>query len=399
MEKGRRLRLMHVVFSLETGGLENGVVNLCNGLDRDLFATSVCVFRAGGALASRLDTAEVELTLVRRYLNTDPSLPVRLAWELRRQRVDIIHTHSWGTLVEGVLAAKLARTPVVIHGEHGVMEERPRNIPVQRYLWSKANQLTAVADSLADRMVEVVGAARNEIQVIPNGVDSARFRPLPAEQDECRRQFGLPTTGLLLGMVARLVPVKNHLGVFRAVAQLKDHGIGVQLALAGDGPLREDLRQAATGLGIADRVYFLGNVVRVERLLPALDVFVLNSHTEGMSNTILEAMSCGVPVVATAVGSTPAIIADGRSGCLIPAGDVAALVRALDNLARDPLLRRNMGQTGRMQIEHGFSIDRMVRDYQELYLRKASVLLASRSAGPDRNRRSSSAEQPAKELI
>jgi sugar transferase (PEP-CTERM/EpsH1 system associated) len=371
---------MHVVFSLETGGLENGVVNLCNRLNRDWFAPSVCVFRRGGELESRVDADGVELLKTDRHGNMDPTLPFRLAWHLWSRRIDILHTHSWGTLVEGVLAAKLARTPVVVHGEHGVLEERPRNVVVQHCLWSKVDQLAAVADTLADRMAHVVGIARDRIQVVTNGVDTERFRPLPAEQSECRRQFGLPATGLLIGTVARLDPVKNHVGILHALARLTEHGIDVHLALAGNGPLHDEIQRIAGDLQIAERVYLLGNVTQVERFLAGLDVLVLNSHSEGMSNTVLEAMSCGLPVVATSVGSNPVLVDDSRTGCLVPPGDVAALTREIERLAMNPSLRHSMGKAGRLRIESDYSIDRMVRDYQDLYLRTARVIRPSRIA-------------------
>ena len=143
---------MHVVFSLQTGGLENGVVNLCNRLPLDEYLPTICVFRGGGALEGRLQRDRVTWCEVRRFGNHDPTLPFRLAWELRRRQIDIVHTHSWGTLVEGVLAAKLAGTPVMVHGEHGLLEERPRNLPIQRWLWSRTQQVTSVATPLADRM-------------------------------------------------------------------------------------------------------------------------------------------------------------------------------------------------------------------------------------------------------
>ena len=367
------LRVMHAVFSLNTGGLENGVVNLCNRLTPDRFAASICVFQAGGALQARLDSSRVALHVARRYWPIDPTLPFRLAWQLRRLRIDILHTHSWGTLVEGVAAAKMAGTPIVIHGEHGVMEERPRNVPIQRWLWSKTDQVTAVAAPLADRMASVIGFPRDGIRVIVNGVDTERFRPQQAARDECRRHFGLPPTGLLFGTVARLHPVKNHLGILQALARSRQSGVQAALVLAGDGELRDELLGAARDLGIHGHVYFLGDVTQVEKLYNAIDVFVLNSHSEGMSNTVLEAMAAGLPVVATAVGSNPVLVADGETGYLVPAGDSVALASALERIANDEPSRHRMGQLGRLRAERDFSIDCMVREYEDLYCRAAAM--------------------------
>ncbi|MCC6127009.1 MAG: glycosyltransferase [Pirellulales bacterium] len=381
MSKFPRLNVMHAVYSLETGGLENGVVNLCNRLNPERFAPSICVFRSGGALESRVDARRVKLAAAKSWMGIDPTLPFRLAWHLRRLRIDILHTHSWGTLVEGWAAAKMARTPIVIHGEHGVMEERPRNVMIQRWLWSKVRQVAAVSAPLADRMAQVVNFPRNRIQVIPNGVDTERFRPCRERRSEWRRDFDLPEAEFTVGMVARLVPVKNHLGMLQALALLKERGENAVLAIAGSGPLRESLQAAARDLNICDRVRFLGDIPQIERFLNALDAFVLNSVSEGMSNTVLEAMACGLPVVATAVGSNSLLLDEGKAGCLIPAENAEALARNLEQLMRDRPLREELGRIARVRVEKHFSIDRMVRDYEELYLRTAIESTLERDLG------------------
>jgi L-malate glycosyltransferase len=368
----KRLKVMHLVHGLNTGGLENGVVNLCNRLDTSQFAPAICVLKHGEALESRVDSNRVELFEVKRYFGNDPSLPFRLAWQMKRRQIEILHTHSWVTLVEGMAAAKMARVRTVIHGEHGTMEERPRNVRVQRWLWPRAAQITAVSASLADRMAQIVGFSRDRIQVIPNGVDTDRFRPLEIGAGCLRQQLGLPSQSLLIGMVARLVPVKNHAGVFRALASLRAANVEADLALAGNGPLREELQQLARDLQIQTHVHFLGDIDNVECLLNAIDVFVLNSHSEGMSNTILEAMACSIPVVATLVGSNSELVAEGESGYLVPPDNHIALSQALVELAKYPELRRSMRKTARLQIERQFSIQRMVQGYTDLYLRQTN---------------------------
>jgi glycosyltransferase involved in cell wall biosynthesis len=190
----------------------------------------------------------------------------------------------------------------------------------------------------------------------------------------------LPVGKLLLGVVARLDPVKNHLGVFHAIDLLRRQGLDVAIGLAGDGPLRDELEKAARDLGIGDRVHFLGNVKQIDVFYSALDVFVLNSHSEGMSNTVLEAMASGLPVVATAVGSNPELVVEGRTGLLVPPGDVASLADGLARLARLPGQRQAMGAAGRRRAESQYSIDRMVRQYETLYERLA--VRARSSTGP-----------------
>jgi glycosyltransferase involved in cell wall biosynthesis len=168
-------------------------------------------------------------------------------------------------------------------------------------------------------------------------------------------------------MVARMVPVKDHRGVLTSFGELVKSGIPISLALAGDGPLIGELRQVTIQLGLQGRVYFLGDISKVEQFLNSLDLFVLNSQSEGMSNTVLEAMACGLPVIATSVGSNSDLVSDGQTGILIPAGDSSALTRAISALAADGTLRLSMGTSGRIRIEKAFGIGRMVQAYSQLY--------------------------------
>jgi sugar transferase (PEP-CTERM/EpsH1 system associated) len=364
----RRLKVLHIVFKLGAGGLENGVVNLCNYLDHDRFAPSICVFHGGGNLESRVDTSRVDLFEIKQYWCYDATLPFRVAKEIHRRKFDIVHTHSWGTLVEGLGGALMAKTPIVIHGEHGLLEKRSRSILLQRWLWSKADVVIAVAEELAERIAKVVGFPRTRIHVIPNGVDTQRFQPAENGRGLQRLQFGLPPTKVLLGMVARLVSVKNHLGVFHALAQLRSQGIDASLVLAGDGPLQEFLYHTAQNLHLSDYVHFLGAVMNIEKVYQAIDIFVLNSTSEGMSNTILEAMACGLPVVATDVGANPQLVCDGQSGILVKSEDTNSLSQALCTLIKDAQLRNQMGEKGRCRVETNFSIKRMVQNYADFYI-------------------------------
>ncbi len=364
----RRVRVVHTVFSLATGGMENGVVNLCNRLDPTRFAPAICTFTPGGALEARVDRDRVDLFCVPRQWNNDPTLPLRLARELRRRRVDIVHTHAWGTLVEGVLAARLARTPKIVHGEHGLLERGAnRRRIMQRWLWPRANQLLSVSARLAEEMVELAGRKIAQVKVVPNGVDADRFRPCARDVDGVRASFGLPTDDVVIGMVARLVPVKNHAGLLTVAASLRRAGRQFTIALAGDGPLRDELLRQVDQLGLSGRVHFLGDVTNIADFYRALDIFVLNSDSEGMSNTILEAMSTGLPVIATDVGSNAESVDDGRTGILVPPADAAALAGAMATLIDLTETRAAYGRAARRRVEDEFSLDRMVRGYEAVY--------------------------------
>jgi len=366
------INLMHLVWGLGTGGMENTLINVCNRLPRGEFAPSICVFESGGPMESRVDAERVELIHVRRHFGNDPTLPLRLARELRRRRIHILQTNMWATLIEGIVAAKLARVPMLIHEEHGTIETCRRRVVAQRWGWGRADQVVAVSAALADRMTDVVGFPRDGIHVINNSVDTERFRPSGVPRCELRRQLHLPPNGLLIGMVARFVGFKNHAGVLDAVAKLRAVGIQTELVLVGSGPLRGELAQLANTLRIADCVHFLGELDGVERLLHALDVFVSNSsHNEGLSLSLLEAMACEVPVVATRVAGHPDVLDEGRAGVLIPPQDTGALMGALRQLALDPALRSSLGGAGRRRVVDHYAASSMVEAYRQLYTRLA----------------------------
>jgi glycosyltransferase involved in cell wall biosynthesis len=224
-------------------------------------------------------------------------------------------------------------------------------------------------------MTNIVSYPREKIHVIPNGVDLEQFRFLDVPKNDLREEFGLSGIGFLIGMVARFMPFKNHAGVLRALPKLHKAGIDAHLALAGSGPLRDQLRTLSESLGIADKVHFLGNINQTCRFLNSLDVFVSNSFSgEGLSLALLEAMACGVPVAATAVAEHPNVLDGGRAGSLIPPENEDALVEALLHLAKHPEVRTSLGEAGHQRVLDRYSYDGMMEAYQQLYRREVGVV-------------------------
>jgi len=359
---------MHVVYSLEPGGMEFGVVKLVNGLDRSRVYSSVCATTPGGRLRS-LIAAHVPVFEMGRRRGNDP----RLVWQLfrlfRRERPHVVHTHAWGTLVEGLAAARLARVPVVVHGEHGTLQLRAHQRSVQRVGWTLADQVLSVSSRLAARMAAETRFPVNRVQTIRNGVDLSRFGHL--SRTEARRVLGLADDELVVGTVGRLVPVKDHVSLLRAMAHLAGRHVPATLLVAGDGPLRADLEALAGKLGISGSVRLLGHRPDIEVVLAALDVFVLSSTSEGLSNTILEAMASGVPVVATRVGGADELVDDGVTGVLVPAREPESIAAAVEILARDTPRRVEMGARARQRAGTEFGLPAMVGHYETLYLRLA----------------------------
>ena len=367
------IRVLHVLLSLEPGGLENGVVNVINRLDRTRFESSVCCLKRAGEFARRIDDPRVVIHEMDWRGGNDPRLALRLASLLRRTRPHIVHTRNAEPFFYGFAGAKLARTQALVHSEHGrKFDDRPARFAVQRWMSRHTDAIFAVSGQLKTDLVKHIGLPESDIEVLHNGVDLSRFdvtdraAPHARERDALRLEWGVPDGALVVGSVGRLVAVKNYALLLRAVAA---SGLDVHVVLAGEGPERAALTALAAGLGIAGRVHLLGHSNDVDRVLRAFDVFVLPSLSEGMSNTLLEAMAAGVPPVASAVGGNGEIVRDGVDGLLFASDDQAGLANALAGLCADAVRRARLATAARERVQSTFDIRHMVERYEQFYER------------------------------
>lgn len=350
--------------------MEHGVLKLANGLDPSRVRSIICsTCPADPEMASRLE-GHVGLGELQRREGNDPAVIWRVLRLLRQVRPDVLHTHAWGTLIEGLVAGRAARVPAIVHGEHGTLQLRPYQRRLQRWAWRRVDRVLSVSSRLAERMAHDVGFPLETIHVLRNGVDLARFEP--KDRRAARTALGLRPDRLTFGTVGRLVEVKNQQLLVRAVARLVSDGEDCQLVICGEGPLRHALTERAAALGMQERVCLPGYREDVERVMAAFDVFALTSHSEGMSNTILEAMASGLPVVATRVGGADELVDDGATGLLVPAGEIDELVGALRALAEDASRRWAMGRAGRARAHDEFSLGAMLARYQDLYVQLAT---------------------------
>jgi sugar transferase (PEP-CTERM/EpsH1 system associated) len=372
------LRVMHVVHGLgkagRTGGMEYGVIKLANAVDRARVRPAICSTRRADPEIAKLVAPDVPVYECDGREGNDPRLVLWLRRVFRQFGPHIVHTHAWGTLCEGWSAARLASVPLIIHGEHGTIQDRLYQRWVQRFMWNRVDQVLSVSSQLAARLSNEVGFDPRRIRTIRNGVSLERFGRVSRAQ--ARRALGLSDDCVAIGTVGRLVEVKDHrtlLASFERVAREEPRTL---LLLAGDGPLGPSLRAQAEAMKLDGRVRFLGHRADIEQVLAALDVFVLSSHSEGLSNTILEAMASGVPVVATRVGGADELVVHDQTGLLVPARNQEALAAAMSRLTSSIDTRRRMGAASRHRAHAEFSLARMVRNYEELYAGLARRLSA-----------------------
>jgi sugar transferase (PEP-CTERM/EpsH1 system associated) len=308
--------IAHVVFRFDYGGLENGLVNLVNRLPADRFRHAIVALDGVGEdFRRRLQRPDVPVLSIGKRPGKDLPSYYRMWRTLRRLQPDIVHTRNLGTL-DMQLAAAAAAVRRRVHGEHGWSPSDPqgldpRNLRLRRLLRSLPQGYVAMSRDIARWLEQGIGVPAARIRQLYSGVDTGRFRPegpVPADLP-WPRDAGPGAPPVVVGSVGRFDPIKNHAGLlraFRAILERHPDWRGrVRLIIAGDGPLRGELTALVRELDLADSVWLPGARKDTPELLRAMDLFVLPSINEGISNTILEAMASGLPVVAGRVGATP----------------------------------------------------------------------------------------------
>lgn len=333
--------------------------------DRARFEPLVCALDAPGVLAPELARIGVPLALIRRRPGLDATLPLRLAAWLHRRRAALVHTHNASPHLYGALAARLLGLPI-LHTKHGRnAPEVRRKVLLNRLASALTDRVIAVSADAARVAVEIERVDPRKVVVLPNGVDTLEIKP-GGDVRAARAALSVPLGGFHVGCVARLEEVKDHRTLLEAFALFRAARPDAHLTLIGGGSLHAALEDRAAELGLAGAVTFAGERREVAPLYAAFDVFALSSRSEGTSLTLLEAAAAGLPIVATRVGGNADVVADGRSGILVPPRDPEAFARALLHLADRPD-RSAIGAAGRALVEQGFSAERMVKAYQALY--------------------------------
>jgi sugar transferase (PEP-CTERM/EpsH1 system associated) len=372
--------IAHVVYHFGVGGLENGVVNLINRLPASRWRHAVIALtRVAPAMQERITRPDVTYVSLDKAPGHLVTFYPRLARLFRQLRPSIVHTRNLAAL-EAVVPARLARVPAVVHGEHGrdandIDGRNVSNLWTRRLFTPFVSRYVTLSAELERYLSGRVGIAPARIARIVNGVDTAAFAPRSrgrAPIDGC--PFS-ETRHFIVGTVGRLDAVKDQTNLARAfVAALRRHPgarARLRLVVVGDGPLRDEVLSVLAAADATPYAWLAGGRHDIADVMRGLDCFVLPSLAEGISNTLLEAMASGLPVIATRVGGNAELMEEGLTGRLVPRADPEALATEILRYFDDPLLARRHGGAGRSLVEKRFSLDLMVRRYDELY---ASVL-------------------------
>lgn len=367
--------VVHLIYALGTGGLENGLVNIINRAPPQRYRHAIVCLTTADAFAGRITAQGVPVITLDKAPGHDLALHWRLFRLLRRLRPAILHSRNIaalemqaiGWLVPGVRG---------VHGEHGrdihdLDGSNKKYRLLRRLLSPLISRFITVSMDLHDWLVGDVGIPGRKVVQIYNGVDQARFSARSEQVPDHLPAGFLPPGGILIGTVGRLATVKDQRTLLAAFARLGERLPAMRprlrLVLVGDGPLHDELAADARALGIEPQLWMPGDRDDVPTLLALMDIFVLPSLAEGISNTILEAMASGLPVVATATGGNPELVKDGDNGYLVPVADADALADRLQQMLEDLEGSRAMGRRGRERVEQEFNWDRTVDRYLSIY--------------------------------
>ena len=375
----------HVIFRLDVGGLENGLINLINRIPADRFRHAIICLTDYSDFHRRIQRPDVRLFSLHKPPGNSIATQFRLWRLLRELKPDIVHTRNLAAL-EGMVPAALAGVPVRVHGEHGrdVGDLDGSNVRMQRVrrlFRPFVHRYITVSRDLGAYLEQKVGVPGSRIAQIYNGVNSDLFHPALGAREPLDWP-GYQGDVFVIGSVGRLKDVKDPLNLARAFVllarELPEAARRLRLVMVGDGPLREQAVRLLAEAGLERCAWLPGTRDDVARVMRSFDLFVLPSLAEGVSNTILEAMASGLPVLATAVGGNVELVEPGVTGTLVPAGDPAAMARALRLYALNPELCRSQGIAARQAIERRFRMADMVNAYMAVY----DTLLASHGRNP-----------------
>jgi glycosyltransferase involved in cell wall biosynthesis len=359
-------RLLLIIPTLVRGGAEKQLVLLAGGLPREEFDVHVCVLTHSGPLESELKSRGISYQVLGKRWKVDPLTYARLRKHIKRLRPEMVHTWLFAANAYGRHAAHAAGVPHIIGGERSVDPwKADHELWIDRRLARRSDRIATNSQGVVD-FYAARGIAADKFTVIPNGVS------LPTEHSmysraELLAELNLPLDVHLIGAIGRLWPQKRLKDLIWSTELLKSVRDDTHLLIVGDGPQRSRLERFTRLTGLRDRVHFLGQRADVTSLLPHLTCLWLGSGYEGQSNAVLEAMSHGVPVVATDIPGNRDLVVPGETGYLVPVGDSVQFARRTLPLLDDANLARRLGAAGRERIATCFTIEQMVAGHIAMY--------------------------------
>jgi len=366
------MKILHLIDTFGIGGMENVLINLINKMNESKYNHFICCYNADDNFIQRLSRTDTDITILKKRKGNDLTIPFKIAKICNRKQIDIIHARGWTMYAEGLLASKIS--PSVkgfIYGFHGktfedVLNKKRRRMFMEWFLARFTARIVTLSEGMRDDYASSVYIRKKRITVINNGIDIQKFSK-KIDKNKIRKKFGISPEEIVLGCVARLDPVKDLITLLKGYKMAQKCKADISLLIVGDGPCMDQIKKISCKFKLKNKIIFTGMRNNIPELLQLMDVYVQTSLYEGMSNTILEAMAAGLPVIATSVGGNNEIVIHKKTGLLIPPKEPGALSKAINCLYVDPEKRKEYGKQGHLKVKHSFSIKKMVTNYQYLY--------------------------------
>lgn len=367
--------VVHIIYALKSGGLENGLVNIINRTPKQRYRHAIICLTEADEFANRITTPGVDIIQLHKKPGNDWGLYWRVWQALRKLKPAIVHTRNFNSLEMQFLVFWLWGVKRV-HGEHGrdlndLDGTNKKYNLFRKIMRSFVQHYIAVSKDLETWLQNVVHVPQNRITQIYNGVDLDKFE---RKQDTASQLFPKDFANqesIVVGTVGRLAGVKNQLSLVRAFALCRENNPDLKdklkLVIVGDGPMKGQLQQEIESLSLQESVWLAGERNDIPNLMSQMDIFTLPSLGEGISNTILEAMATGLPVIATRVGGSPELVEEGKNGLLVPVDNDQALAAAITTLANDKNTLEKMGAISHQKINESFNWPKTVEQYLSIY--------------------------------
>ncbi|MBU0566979.1 glycosyltransferase family 4 protein [bacterium] len=383
----KKIKVLLLIARLNIGGSALQVIDLTKLLDKEKFEVSLvtgCEGKDEGNMLNLLGEEEVKPILIPELgreisLLDDLKAFAKLFFLIRREKPDIVHTHTAKAGTLGRLAAKLVGAPVIIHTFHGHIFHSyfgPLKtkifLLIERFLSLFTTRIITISPAQRKEILELGIGNKKKVVCIPLGFDLSKFLDCQEKRGELREELGLSESHLLIGIIARLVTIKGHTYFFEAAKMILDQMKTARFIVVGDGELREEFKELVKKLKIEEATFFLGFRSDLDRVYAGLDLIVLSSLNEGLPTAIIEAMASAKPVVSTRVGGVVDLIEDGVNGLLVPPENPSQLASACLEILCDGERAKKMGREGRRRSSQ-FELSRLIKDIEVLYEELASA--------------------------
>ena len=365
--KDRKIKIMHIVFSLERGGAEKVVFELARRMN-SLFKVSVCSLSGEGIFSAKLKKEGVSVFSFQKKEGIDYSLFFKLAHLLRKEKIDIVHTHDNSTLLYGTLSAKFSGIKSLFHTEHGgIYFETKKKKMISRWLWQQNKKVICVSENIKKRIKKEAGRSLNgKLEVIFNGVDFERFN-IEVDRKKKREELGLKMDDFVICNIGRLSPEKNQEILINCAKFILKRFPESKFLIVGGGSLFEKYREKIRKENLDKYVFLLGEREDIPQILKISDCFVSCSNFESFGLALVEAAGAGLPVVATSVGGVKEILKDVDS-CIFISPQAQELTKAILKIRENYSFFKKKASSSQIKIKERFDISKMVAKYEKMYL-------------------------------